>query len=180
MPSSKPLATCLLASENSHCTLVQPTSVTATPQSIWMWHIQYCLKRPENQNLTQAQLGIFVGIQERNGSTIVYMPHSGRLWNVCSPTTVETSYTRPLDSTSFAQNGALYDEPTDSTLSYSPIPTGSLHQVTSFENATAPTSSFPSSESLLSPLVSFTHECTIGTCCSTSSTTISCQWYIHG
>ena len=96
----------------------------------------YCLKRPEHQTLTRAQLGIFVGIKERNGCTMVYMPHSGRIWDVRSPTSVETSFTRPLDSPRFSQCGDTYETDADPTTSASttfpPIPTNSLNADTSF------------------------------------------------
>ena len=90
----------------------------------------YCLKRNDKQDMTRAQLGIFVGFKERNGCHMVYMPHSGRVWDVRHPTSVETNFTRPLDSPKFSQCGSYYEADPDTPTSahLPPIPTNSLRE----------------------------------------------------
>jgi len=113
----------------------------------------YCLKRPEHQDITRAQLGIFVGIQERNKCSKVYMPVTGRVWNVRQPTFVESSFTRPLDSNAFARSGSAYEdalEPSSNPPLFTPIPTGSLQ--TSTTDTTSDMSSSSTSEPTIRPL----------------------------
>ena len=100
----------------------------------------YCHLIPQHQQLTRAQLGVYVGHEHVNNCAKIYMPISGRIWHVRNPTLIESSFTRPLDSTMFLSSGEFDD--TSAPPLFHPIPTGSLTSPIKTAEAT-PSSSLP-------------------------------------